>query len=79
VIVELRRGSDHPAIIEAYAQDRQQGTTDRVVCPHESVALSAAQGYAQLTGPAQAVIMHVGCGTQNRGRMLHNAPKGRPR
>jgi acetolactate synthase I/II/III large subunit len=74
-------GSDHPGIIEAYARARQDGTTDLlpelILCPHESVALSAAQGYAQTTRQAQAVIVHVECGTQNLGGMLHNAAKGR--
>jgi acetolactate synthase-1/2/3 large subunit len=74
-------GSDHPGIIEAYARARQDGTTELlpelIVCPHESVALSAAQGYAQNTRQAQAVIVHVECGTQNLGGMLHNAAKGR--
>jgi acetolactate synthase-1/2/3 large subunit len=74
-------GSDHPGIIEAYARAKQDGTTDRlpelIICPHESVALSAAQGYAQMTGQAQAVVVHVECGTQNLGGMLHNVAKGR--
>jgi acetolactate synthase-1/2/3 large subunit len=74
-------GSDHSGIIEAYARARHQGTTgelpELIICPHESVALSAAQGYAQITGQAQAVIVHVECGTQNLGGMLHNAAKGR--
>jgi acetolactate synthase-1/2/3 large subunit len=74
-------GSDHPGIIEAYARARHQGTIhllpELIICPHESVALSAAHGYAQLTGQAQAVIVHVECGTQNLGGMLHNAAKGR--
>ncbi|HEY4019519.1 MAG TPA: glycosyltransferase [Pseudonocardiaceae bacterium] len=74
-------GSDHAGIIEAYARGRHDGTIDQfpelVICPHESVALSAAHGYAQITGQAQAVIVHVECGTQNLGGMLHNAAKGR--
>ncbi|WP_181773158.1 thiamine pyrophosphate-requiring protein [Amycolatopsis pittospori] len=74
-------GSDHPGLIEAYALARAQGRADRfpeiVICPHESVALSAAQGYAQVTGEPQAVVVHVDCGTQNVGGMLHNAAKAR--
>lgn len=74
-------GSDHPGIVEAYARARDDGTDGRfpelVICPHESVAFSAAQGYAQIAGRAQAVIVHVECGTQNIGGMLHNAAKGR--
>ncbi|GAA1766767.1 thiamine pyrophosphate-requiring protein [Streptomonospora arabica] len=74
-------GSDHPGIVEAYAHARADGDAHRfprmIICPHESVAFSAAQGYAQTTGRPQAVIVHVECGTQNIGGMLHNAAKGR--
>jgi acetolactate synthase-1/2/3 large subunit len=74
-------GSDHPGLIEAYARIRAAGAADRiprlVVCPHESVAFSAAQGHAQVSGRPQAVVVHVECGTQNIGGMLHNAAKGR--
>ncbi|ASR36933.1 acetolactate synthase [Prauserella marina] len=74
-------GSDHPALVETYAMARQQGFADTlpelIICPHESVAMSAAQGYAQVTGIPQAVLVHVECGTQNIGGMLHNAAKGR--
>lgn len=74
-------GSDHPGFVEAYARARAEGrehTLPRpVICPHESVAMSAAQGYAQVTGVPQAVLVHVECGTQNIGGMLHNAAKGR--
>ncbi|PRX46134.1 acetolactate synthase-1/2/3 large subunit [Prauserella shujinwangii] len=74
-------GSDHPGLVETYAQARDEGWAKRlpelVVCPHESVAMSAAHGYAQVTGVPQAVVVHVDCGTQNIGGMLHNAAKGR--
>ena len=74
-------GSDHTGILEAYALARRLGTLDTlpdlVLCPHESVALSAAQGYAQVSGQAQAVLVHVDCGTQNLGGAIHNAARGR--
>src|SRR5215469_6502904 len=74
-------GSDHTAIIEAYAQASKNGDTTRlpelILCPHEGVALSAAQGYAQVSGEAQAVLVHVDCGTQNLGGAVHNAARGR--
>ena len=74
-------GSDHTGIVEAYAQARQDGCTaalpELVLCPHEFVALSAAQGYAQVSGEAQAVLVHVDCGTQNLGGAVHNAARGR--
>jgi acetolactate synthase I/II/III large subunit len=74
-------GSDHTGIVEAYAQARQDGSRgelpELVICPHEFVALSAAQGYTQVTGQAQAVLVHVDCGTQNLGGAVHNAARGR--
>jgi len=72
-------GSDHPGLIEAIAQARATGKPGpRVVtCPTEMVAMSAAHGYAQTTGRAQAVLVHVDCGTQALGGAVHNAAKGR--
>ena len=74
-------GSDHTGIVEAYAQARRDGCTgalpELVLCPHEFVALSAAQGYAQVSGEAQAVLVHVDCGTQNLGGAVHNVSRGR--
>ena len=74
-------GSDHTGIVEAYAQARRDGGADAlpelVLCPHEFVALSAAQGYAQVSGEAQAVLVHVDCGTQNLGGAVHNVSRGR--
>jgi acetolactate synthase I/II/III large subunit len=74
-------GSDHTGIVETYAQARRDGCADAlpelVICPHEFVALSAAQGYTQVSGEAQAVLVHVECGTQNLGGAVHNAARGR--
>jgi acetolactate synthase-1/2/3 large subunit len=72
-------GSDHPAIIEAIAEARAAGRPiPRVItCPNEMVALSAAQGAAQVSGRAQAVLVHVDCGTQALGGAVHNAARGR--
>ena len=73
-------GSDHTAIVEAYALARGEAARTRcrlVLCPHEMVALSAAQGYAQVTGQAQAVLVHVECGTQSLGGAVHNVSRGR--
>jgi acetolactate synthase-1/2/3 large subunit len=72
-------GSDHPGIVEALAE---AGATRRpapqlITCPNEMVALSAAHGFAQVTGQAQAVLVHVECGTQALAGALHNAAKGR--
>ncbi|MFK9091997.1 thiamine pyrophosphate-requiring protein [Bacillus salipaludis] len=72
-------GSDHPAIIEslAIAKKENKELPTVITCPHEFVALSTAQGYAQATGEPQAVIVHVECGTQNLGGAIHNAYKSR--
>ena len=72
-------GSDHTALIEALAAAAASGRTlpKVITSPHEMVALSAAHGYAQASGRAQAVIVHVECGTQSLGGAIHNAAKGR--
>jgi len=74
-------GSDHPGIIEALAQARSEGPVrnlpELVVCPHETVALSAAHAYAAVTRTPQAVLVHVDSGTQNLGGAVNNASRGR--
>ncbi|MGB3581415.1 MAG: thiamine pyrophosphate-requiring protein [Roseiarcus sp.] len=72
-------GSDHPALLEAIAEARALGRPIPAVVtsPNEMVAMTCAHGYAQLTGRAQAVIVHVDCGTQALGGAVHNAAKAR--
>lgn len=74
-------GSDHPGLIEALAQARAEGREGNlpslVVCPHETVALSAAHAYAAVSRRPQAVIVHVDAGTQNLGGAVNNAMRGR--
>jgi acetolactate synthase-1/2/3 large subunit len=74
-------GSDHPGIIEALAQAKAEGRDGElptlIICPHETVALSAAHAYAMVTGEPQAVIVHADSGTQNVGGMVSNALRGR--
>src|SRR5580692_10723461 len=76
-------GSDHSAFMEAYATARasQDGGEfpypDVITCPNEMVALSAAHGHAAVSGRAQAVLVHVECGTQALAGAVHNAAKGR--
>lgn len=72
-------GSDHPALIEALAEARAHGRKIPAVltCPNEMVALSAAHGFAQVSGQPQAVMVHVECGTQALAGAVHNADKGR--
>lgn len=72
-------GSDHPGLVEAIAEARAEGrSVPRVItCPNEMVALTAAQGHAQVSGRAQAVVVHVECGTQALAGAVHNVDKGR--
>ena len=73
-------GSDHPGLIEAYAQAKAAGREDAyprlVICPHEMVALSAAHAYASVSRQPQAVVVHVDGGTQNLGGEVSNAMRG---
>lgn len=72
-------GSDHPSMIEALAKAKVEGKElpKAIICPHESVALAAAQGFAMLSGQAQGVIIHTDVGTQNLGGAIHNAFRAR--
>jgi acetolactate synthase-1/2/3 large subunit len=73
-------GSDHPGLIEAFAQAKAQGREDAyprlIICPHEIVALSAAHAYASVSRQPQAVVVHVDGGTQNLGGEVSNAMRG---
>jgi acetolactate synthase I/II/III large subunit len=72
-------GSDHSSIVEAYAAARRAGkkVPQFITSPHEMVAMTAAHGFAQASGRAQAVVVHVECGTQSLAGAVHNAAKGR--
>jgi acetolactate synthase-1/2/3 large subunit len=72
-------GSDHPGLIEAIAEARATGQAIPAVvtCPNEMVAMSAAHGFAQVSGRPQAVLVHVECGTQALAGAVHNAARGR--
>ncbi|HYY17228.1 MAG TPA: thiamine pyrophosphate-requiring protein [Streptosporangiaceae bacterium] len=74
-------GSDHPGLIEALAQaraeDRRSALPELIICPHETVALSAAHAYAAITREPQAVLVHVDSGTQNLGGAVNTAFRGR--
>ncbi|KAI8986252.1 thiamine diphosphate-binding protein [Trametes punicea] len=72
-------GSDHSAFLEDLRRQYvENGKTlvDIVTCPSEYVALSAAHGYAQVTGKPAAVIVHVDVGTQSLAGAVHNADRG---
>jgi acetolactate synthase-1/2/3 large subunit len=72
-------GSDHPALLEAIAEARAHGRPipQVITAPFEMVGLHAAQGYAQVSGRTQAVVVHVDSGTLTLGGAIHNASKGR--
>lgn len=72
-------GSDHPGLVEALSEAKVTGrpVPKLVTCPNEMVALSIAHGHAQVTGRAQAVVIHVECGTQALAGAVHNAAKAR--
>jgi acetolactate synthase-1/2/3 large subunit len=72
-------GSDHPAIMEAlaYCKKANKPAPKVITCPNEMVALSCAQGFTQLTGKPQAVLIHVDCGTQALAGAIHNVAKCR--
>lgn len=78
-IVFANLGSDHPAIIEALAAERDRGIISPaiVLCPHEQTAISAAHGYSSVTGKPSAVFVHTDVGTANLGGALHNAARAR--
>lgn len=58
-------GSDHPAILEAVSKRILDGKTDLriLTAPNEFVGLCAAQGFFQVSGQMQAIIVHVDAGT----------------
>jgi acetolactate synthase-1/2/3 large subunit len=72
-------GSDHPGLIEALAHAKATGqpAPKVITCPNEFVALTCAQGYAQYSGRAQAVVVHVECGTQSLAGAVHNVSRAR--
>lgn len=61
-------GNDHPSFLEELEKERLanngKNALEIVTAPNEMVALSAAQGYALVTGKPAAVIVHVDVGTQ---------------
>ncbi|KAJ6519084.1 thiamine diphosphate-binding protein [Mycena sanguinolenta] len=74
-------GSDHPALLEDLQRQRSEKdgkTASQIItCPNEMVALTAAQGFAQVTGKPAAVIVHVDVGSQALAGAIHNVDRGR--
>lgn len=69
-------GSDHPAFLSTFAS-KELHSLKVYTSPNEMVALSAASGFAQVTGKPAAVLVHVECGTQGLAGAVHNVSKGR--
>ena len=76
--VFLNPGTDTAPFQEAIARclEARRPAPRVILCPHESVALSAAHAYYAATGRPQVVMVHVDVGTQNLGSMVHNAFRG---
>lgn len=67
--LERQRTESHPTRGDHDGDEKKEtwkpSTNPTIItCPNEMVALSAAQGYAQVTGNPAAVIVHVDVGTQ---------------
>ncbi|RAO67730.1 uncharacterized protein BHQ10_003742 [Talaromyces amestolkiae] len=72
-------GSDHPAIVEAVSKwqlDNRQGLRF-LTAPNEFVGLSAAQGFFQVSGQMQAMLVHVDAGTLAMAGAIHNVSRAR--
>ncbi|MDH4191894.1 MAG: thiamine pyrophosphate-requiring protein, partial [Betaproteobacteria bacterium] len=72
-------GTDHVPLIEEMARWRDTGRAfpRPILCPHESIAVHMAAGYAAMTGRGQGVFVHVDAGTANSAMALHNLFRGR--
>jgi|SRR5687767_12082154 acetolactate synthase-1/2/3 large subunit len=74
-------GSDHPALIEAMTKRQAEGKSKDglrfITAPNEFVGLSAAQGFFQVTGRMQAVLVHVDAGTLAMAGAIHNVSRAR--
>ncbi|KAF4983833.1 hypothetical protein FZEAL_839 [Fusarium zealandicum] len=68
-------GSDHPAFLAAFASKKHN--LKIFTSPNEMNALSAASGFAQISGKPAGVLVHVECGTQGLAGAVHNVSKGR--
>lgn len=68
-------GTDFPPIIEGLIQSRQLGVDlpEAVTVPHEHAAVSMAHGYYQISGKAQAVMLHTNVGLSNGATAVINA------
>ena len=72
-------GTDHAPLIEEMARWRREGLKypEIILCPHETVAMHMAAGYAAMTGRGQGVMVHVDAGTANAAMGMHNLFRSR--
>jgi len=72
-------GTDHGSLIEELARWEREGRAHPrvILCPHETVAIHMAGGYAAITGRGQAVLVHVDAGTANASMGMHNLFRAR--
>jgi acetolactate synthase-1/2/3 large subunit len=72
-------GTDHVSLIEELARWEREGRVHPrvILCPHETVAIHMAGGYAAITGRGQAVLVHVDAGTANASMGMHNLFRAR--
>ena len=75
----LNSGTDTFPILEAIQRmmDEERTVPKVILCIDETTAMFAAHGYYQLTGRAQAVLVHVDAGTINIGGAYHDAQRDR--
>ena len=75
----LNSGTDTFPILEAIERmmDQERQVPKIILCIDETTAMFAAHGYYQLTGRAQAVLVHVDAGTINIGGAYHDAQRDR--
>ncbi len=75
----LNPGTDTPPLQEAWARRERDGlpVPRLVVCPHEIVAVTAAQGYFLASGKPQVAFVHVDVGTANAAGGLNDARASR--
>ncbi|MEL7114779.1 MAG: thiamine pyrophosphate-requiring protein [Pseudomonadota bacterium] len=68
-------GTDFPPIIEGLIEAREKGIPlpQAITVPHEHVAVGMAHGYTQITGRAQAVMLHTNVGLSNGATAAINA------
>lgn len=77
--VFMNPGTDTFPVQEAFAKLRQAGESvpEVVMCPFESLASTAAQGFYLATGRAQVAFVHVDVGTANASGSLNDSKANR--